>query len=447
MSASPNPKPKTTTLKQEFLVFFGSVKLAIVLLLLIALASVIGTVLPQNEGPSVIQNANFHPLMKQVLFALKAHDVYHAFWFNFLLALLFLNLAVCTYLRFPPTWRRYQMLNPPAPPVKALQEAVPVASAPDEAQLDLLRKRGYRIAEIPNGEYFAEKGKFVRLGPTFIHISLFAIIAGAIIGGFTGMKNSLPMMVGETIGSDEIFKTAYIRGSLSAETSPFKLRLDGFRMDFRPNSQVKQYYSELTVMPEKGEPYKKTIWVNEPLVHEGVYFYQSFWGIGGLRYAVGDGAPTQVILQQAKSGGYISQPFSVDGQEYVFFVRALEQPTLVVSVKSLEPVAQLVPGTNAVIGSKTVKLTDYQLFSGLETKRDPGIPLVYFGCGVLIFGLAMVGTSHREVWIRRTETGWVLAGRTHKGRVMLRKELETVARLWAPAPSDQAAHDIGAKAS
>ncbi|MNU10478.1 hypothetical protein D3C72_2576400 [compost metagenome] len=59
----------------------------------------------------------------------------------------------------------------------------------------------------------------------------------------------------------------------------------------------------------------------------------------------------------------------------------------------------------------------------------------------------MVGTSPREVWIRRSESGWVLAGRTHKGRVMLRKELETVARLWAPAPSDQAAHDIGAKAS
>lgn len=447
MSAEPKPKPAKQTLKKEFLLFFGSVKLAIVLILMIAVASVIGTVLPQDQGPSVIDNATFHPVAKQILHALKAHDVYHAFWFNFLLALLFLNLAVCTYLRFPPTWRRYQMDMPPAPPVAALQEKEPVAAGPTSAHLDLLRKRGYHVAEIPNGEYFAEKGKFVRLGPTFIHISLFAVILGAIAGGFTGIKNSLPMMVGESIGSDEIFKTSYIKGAVATEPSPFKIRLDAFRMDFRPNGQVKQYYSDITVIPAQGEPFTKQIWVNEPLIHNGQYFYQSFWGIGGLRYSVDGAAPTQLILQQAKSGGYLSRPFSIAGEDYIFFVRAIEQPALLVSVKTVQPVAQFMPGSTSSIGGKTIALADYQLFSGLETKKDPGIPLVYFGCGMMIFGLSLVGFSHREVWVRRTETGWVLAGRTHKGRVMLRKELQAIAGLWQPASTDSASHDIGAQAS
>jgi hypothetical protein len=66
---------------------------------------------------------------------------------------------------------------------------------------------------------------------------------------------------------------------------------------------------------------------------------------------------------------------------------------------------------------------------------------------MMIFGLAMVGSSHREVWVRRTESGWVLAGRTHKGRIMLRKELQAVAGLWQPQSTDSASHDIGAKAS
>ena len=131
MSADPKPKkPQTSTLKKESLVFFGSVKLAIILLLLVAGASVIGTVLPQDQGPAVVENSAFPPALKQVLLTIKAYDVYHAFWFNFLLALLFLNLAVCTYLRFPPTWRRYQMKTPPTPPVAGLQETVPVAAAP-----------------------------------------------------------------------------------------------------------------------------------------------------------------------------------------------------------------------------------------------------------------------------------------------------------------------------
>lgn len=450
MSADPKPKKPQTTLKKEFLVFFGSVKLAIILLLLVAGASVIGTVLPQDQGPAVVENSAFHPALKQVLLTIKAYDVYHAFWFNFLLALLFLNLAVCTYLRFPPTWRRYQMKTPPTPPVAGLQETVPVAAAPTTLHLDVLRKRGYRVTELKDGEYFAEKGKFVRLGPTFIHISLFAVIAGAIIGGLSGMKNSLPMMVGESIDSKEVYQTAYVRGGLAPALAPFKIRLDGFRMDFRPNGQVKQYYSDITVLPHNGEPYAKRIWVNEPLIHEGVYFYQSFWGIGGMTYQVGNGPATKVLLTQAKSGGYISRPLKVGGKDHVFFVREIQQPALLVDVQKLEPVAQLLPGTPTVLNGETVAIKEYQLYSGLETKRDPGIPIVYFGCGAMIFGLAMIGVSHREVWLRRTQDGWVLAGRTHKGRVMLRKELQAIAAVWPAAPHPQAtpdSPDLGAQAS
>ncbi len=79
MSASKAPK---ASWKREFFQFFGSLQLAIVLLLLIAAGSIIGTVLPQDQGPGVIHNATFHPLVKSALLALQAHDVYHAAWFQ-----------------------------------------------------------------------------------------------------------------------------------------------------------------------------------------------------------------------------------------------------------------------------------------------------------------------------------------------------------------------------
>jgi cytochrome c biogenesis protein len=441
------PKP-TSSFKKEFLQFFGSVTLAIVLLLLIAVASIIGTVLPQDQGPAVITNSTFHPVLKQVLFALKAYDVYHAFWFNFLLALLFLNLAVCTYLRFPPTWRRYQMETPPAPPLTAMQEGVLLSTGPDALRLDMLRKRGYRVSAIANGEYFAEKAKFVRLGPTFIHISLFAIIIGAIVGGVTGIKNSVPVMVGQTIQAKDVFDTAYVHGALAPTPSNFSIRLDKFRMDFRPMGMVKQYYSDLTITPEGGTPFKKKIWVNELLVYQGMYFYQSFWGLGGLTTTV-DGKKIDSTLQQSKNG-YIGRPFQMGGQDYLFFVRDMQQPAILVAAKDVKPVAELMPGMSAEVAGHTVKLEEYQLYSGLETKRDPGIPIVYFGCGILIFGLMMVPVSHREVWVRKATNGWVLAGRTHKGRVMLRNELEHIAKVWASVPATDftsASPDTGAMAS
>src|SRR5437868_670590 len=135
--ASLAPRPSW---RKEFLIFFGSLKLAIGLLLAIAAASTVGTVLPQDEGPGVIMNAQF------------------------------------------------------------------------------------------------------------------LIIGGGIVGGLTGLKNSTPVQVGQTISSAAVVDTSYLKGKLHIDPRPFDLRLDAFRMDFRPNGQVKQYYSEVTVTPKDGVP-------------------------------------------------------------------------------------------------------------------------------------------------------------------------------------------------
>ena len=431
--------------QREFLTFFGSLKLAIALILLIAAGSVIGTVIPQDQGPEVIRTGAFPDWLKSVLMAARAYDVYHAFWFVFLQALMFLNLAVCTYLRFPPTWRRYQMKAPGTPGVASLPEVMRLASGPTPLKLDALRKRGWNVMPQANDVLFAEKNKFVRLAPTFIHISLFLIMGGAIWGGLSGVKHSVPIMVGESVGSDQIVEQAFLRGRFHSEPAPFDLTLDAFRMEFRPSGQVKQYYSDITITPRDGRPpFKQTMWVNEPLIHDGMYFYQSFWGVGGVTYAI-DGKPTRATLTQARTGGYMSRPFTLGGEEYMFYLRGLEEPGLLVSTKDFEPKAQVVPGHEAKLHGQTFKIDEYHLFSGLETKIDPGIPLVYLGCGMMILGLCMLPFRHREVWLRQDEAGWLIGGRTHRGRVMLKREMADLARLWdAEAAAPERAEPMGA---
>jgi cytochrome c biogenesis protein len=428
--------------KREFLVFFGSLKLAIALLLAIAAASVIGTVIPQDQGPSVVTDAAFSDGLKSVLMFIQAYDVYHAGWFVTLLALLFLNLAVCTYLRFPPTWRRYKLQAVPAPAVSGLAEIQRLALPPDASKLDALRKRGWVIREQGEALFFAEKNKFVRLAPTFIHISLFLIIAGGIWGGLAGVKHSLPVMVGETIPSDTIVQTAYQKGRLHSAPPPFDLRLDAFRMEFRPSGMVKQYYSDVTIAPRDGRPaYQQTLWVNEPLIHDGMYFYQSFWGVGAVTWRI-DGKAERQKLTQAKTGGYMSRPFVLGGETLMLFLRSLDEPAILLKVDGLQPVAQLVPGMPVEVAGQRFALDGYHLYSGLETKADPGIPLVYLGCGMLIFGLVLLPFRHCEVWIRQDETGWLMGGRTHRGRVMLKRELAAMAQLWngkASTSSDELA--------
>lgn len=436
--------PARPTWQREFLTFFGSLKLAIVLLLLIAAGSIVGTVIPQDQGPEVVRTGQFPEWLKAVLLASRAYDVYHAFWFLFLLALMFLNLAVCTYLRFPPTWRRYMMRTPATPGVAGLPEVVRLGTGPSDLKLDALRKRGWRVVPQAEDVVFAEKNKFVRLAPTFIHISLFLVMGGAIWGGASGVKSSVPVMVGETVASDHIVEEAMQRGRFHMAPEPFDLTLDAFRMEFRPSGQVKQYYSDITVSPRDGRPaYKQTMWVNEPLIVDGMYFYQSFWGVGGITYAI-DGKPTRVTLAQARTGGYMSRPFKLGGEEYMFYLRGLEEPGLVVSTKDFEPKAQAVPGAELKMHGQTFEIKEYHLYSGLETKIDPGIPLVYLGCGMMILGLCMLPFRHREIWLRRDDEGWLMGGRTHRGRVILRREMADLAKVWDAERAPERLEPMGA---
>jgi cytochrome c biogenesis protein len=189
------------------------------------------------------------------------------------------------------------------------------------------------------------------------------------------------------------------------------------------------------------------MWVNEPLVVDGMYFYQAFWGIGALTYSMEDGTLVKIPLTQTKVGGYLSKPVAIGNKEYVYFLRALEEPGMLIDTKTFKPEVQLVPGMAARVNGHVFKVETYHLFSGLETKRDPGIPVVYFGCGLLIMGLMMVPFSHREIWIRKVDGAWVMGGRTHKGRVMLRREMETIASHWGVDTTPVAVNEIGVQAS
>jgi cytochrome c biogenesis protein len=121
----------------------------------------------------------------------------------------------------------------------------------------------------------------------------------------------------------------------------------------------------------------------------------------------------------------------------MLYLRSFEEPGLLVSTKDFEPKAQVVPGLPAELHGATFKIDAYHLYSGLETKIDPGIPLVYLGCGMMILGLCMLPFRHREVWFRRDDEGWMMGGRTHRGRVILRREMAELARLW-DAPGNAA---------
>ena len=94
--------------------FFSSVKLTIILLILLALASIIGTLIPQMPQRESIEFAR--SLSSEVFHffdALDLFDMYHSMWFRLLIGCLGLNLVICSMNRFPGTWRLFRSLPRP----------------------------------------------------------------------------------------------------------------------------------------------------------------------------------------------------------------------------------------------------------------------------------------------------------------------------------------------
>ena len=139
---------------------------------------------------------------------------------------------------------------------------------------------------VRSSSLYAFKGLAGRLAPIGVHAALLLVMGGGLIsatGGYHGSTmtpQGLDFFVGDVL---------YPRGALSAPSDAFNLRVhvNRFFIDYRDNGDVKQFYSDLSVLDLEGkELVRKTISVNDPLRCRGVTFYQTDWAMSALQIRV-----------------------------------------------------------------------------------------------------------------------------------------------------------------
>jgi len=209
----------------------SSIKTAILLLILIILASGIGTFIPQGlphyeylpVGQAGIRRFNEPAYRLLRLFGFT--DIYHSWWFIVLLILLWCSIFICTFRRLP------------------------------------LQRKTF---------------------PTFItHLGLLLILLGALITGIFGEKGF--MLIYEKHNQD-----TYIDADNKFKTLDFKIYLDDFSIDYyddakepaRPGASagtgfIKDFSSKVVILKQDKEILKETIEVNRPLKYKGYSFYQA----------------------------------------------------------------------------------------------------------------------------------------------------------------------------
>ena len=259
--------------------FFASVKLTVGLLLTLA-----ATLHPRNPDSSECRSALYFQKYGEKLFRLfgffDLFDMYHSWWFQFLLLLMTLNLLVCSVDRLSSTWR---VIFPRKPVFHRAQfESCRVAGSfsaggtPEEllARYQPLLVRRFRYSRLEAtaeaGVIFAEKGRWSRLGAYVVHLGVLLLLIGGLIGSMAGFEGFV------NIPENESTDTVQLRSSGQPHQLPFAVRLDRFQISFydERSRMPKEYRSTLTIL-EDGEPvFTRDILVNSPLRHRGINIFQ-----------------------------------------------------------------------------------------------------------------------------------------------------------------------------
>ena len=329
----------TPLLLHPWFAFFSSMRFAVALLSLLGIASVIGTVLQQNQLQTDYL-VKFGPFWTRIFDFLGLYDVYASAWFVVIMMFLVVSTSLCLIRNVPPFWREMKSFREKIKEksLAAMRHSslLDVNIAPEVAKR-YLEVQGFqgKTSNREDGSVLiaAKKGTMNKWGYIFAHIALIVICLGGLIDSNLLLK--LGMLTGRIVPDNQAvyakdFKPESILGAanlsfrgnvsisegqsadvvfLNADNGmlvqdlPFEVKLKKFHIDFYNTGMPRDFASDIEVTDKAtGEKLERTIRVNHPLTLHGITIYQASFADGGSDLAfkawnLGDASRQPVVLK------------------------------------------------------------------------------------------------------------------------------------------------------
>ena len=225
-----------------------SMRTALILLLLLALAAVPGSVIPQTgvDALNVSRWKDQHPTLTPIYESLGLFSVYDSAWFSAIYILLMISLVGCI---IPRTlhYVRTMRAQPPAAPRNLLRLPDHASYTSDDEVEEVLeqarvvlRSRGYRLrdadpAEGPDGRSVsAERGYLREVGNLVFHLSVIFVLVGFAIGSLFGYQGGVLLVKGQQFANSGASYDDLDPGSLfgSEDFDPFLMKVDDFDVEW-----------------------------------------------------------------------------------------------------------------------------------------------------------------------------------------------------------------------
>ncbi|WP_221586127.1 cytochrome c biogenesis protein ResB [Microbacterium sp. G2-8] len=281
-----------------------SMRTALVLLLLLAIAAIPGSIFPQRmANPNgVTQWETENPDLFPIVDALQLFDVYQSAWFSAIYLLLFVSLIGCI---LPRTKHHLKALRsrPPRTPARLSRladfraESLEGADAERaiEAAEKRLKKQGYRVERYDSRGSFsvsAERGYLRETGNLVFHASLVGILVAVGLGGQFAYTGQSVITEGTTFVNSLLNYSSMNKGRWVSDDAldPYAMTLDSFDVSYvewgeAGSGQAGDFSANVTIREPDGSTEEGAVRVNHPLrVH------------GDAIYLLGNGyAPTVTV--------------------------------------------------------------------------------------------------------------------------------------------------------
>lgn len=469
--------------------FFSSVKVGVWLIVITLLASIIGTILPQemyiNLPPEVYYEQE-HGWFGKLYYQLGFHDLYGSWWYLLLIAMIGISLVICSLDRVVPLYKalKAQRVTRHEGFLKR-QRLFGINEAVDQGDQDLVKQhliqKRYQVRE-ENGDILAEKGRFSRWGPYVNHVGLIIFLFGGMLRFIPGyyVEENLWVREGETALVPETGEKYYIQNNQfilehydKEENKKFEKALD------RAGQVVQNYQSNVVLyervsenLPGEKPELKKLkeykVRVNHPLTFDGYSVYQSSFRsemtamsfslankesgqtFGDFtidlkapksEYDLGNGYAVKILnffpdFEFDKNGEPSTKSRVPNNPAFVFTMITPDKPK---GETSFVAIRQTIEPFGDNVYKVAFKGIETQNVSGFIVRKDSSLWAIILGGIIFMIGVVQGAYwNHRRIWVQNKNGQIWIAAHTNKNWYGLKRELETIlANTKLTMPEDQ----------
>lgn len=471
--------------------FFSSVKVGVTLIVVTLIASIIGTVLPQEGNLSIQIPVNQYYEERygwfgKIYYRLGFHDLYGSWWYLLLIASIGVSLVICSLDRVIPLYKALKNQKVTRNSGFLKRQRLYSEKQIDNTGGDItivkerLTKKRYNVME-ENGNLLAEKGRFSRWGPYINHIGLIIFLIGAMLRFAPGfyVNEALWIKEGDTLAIPGTNKEYYLTNHQfilelydESDGEVYKEALNqkgGVVKNYQSN--ITLYKAEASLPGEKPKLHKLEdyqIQVNKPLKFDQYAIYQSSYRLNEIakmtfsltdkqsgqtfgditidltnpeeNYDLGNGYQVELMSYfpdfQIVDGEPSTKSSKPVNPAFAFKMVTPDKPQGEVSFAAIQQTIEPM-GENKY--KMTFKSVDTVNYSGLTVRKDLTLPIIALGGVIFLIGVAQGSFwYHRRIWLKQENGVILLAGHTNKNWYGFAKEIETIVHgTKIPVPVDQ----------